>query len=123
MIDDRRNPGGDLSVGMSKQSANTLVLVTGGLLFAFVALKRDKISDPFKFAWAAGVITLGLSVVADLAPEIAGPFALLLLMAVYWKNRGVLGGVLSGTGLPAGVTSTGSSAAETAASPGRSATP
>lgn len=109
---------------MSKSSANTLVLVTGGLLFAFVALKRDKLADPYRFAWGAGVVTIGLSVVADLAPEIAGPFALLLLMAVYWKNRGALGGVLAGsntgTGVPSGVTSTGSSAAETAASPGRS---
>lgn len=105
---------------MSKSSANTLVLVTGGLLFAFVALKRDKLADPYRFAWGAGVVTIGLSVVTDLAPEIAGPFALLLLMAVYWKNRGALGGVLTGTGVPSGVTSTGSSAAETAASPGRS---
>lgn len=107
---------------MSKGSANTIVLLVGGLMFAIIFLKPDKFADQYKAAWAAGVITLGLSVVADLAPEIAGPFAILLLMAVYWKNRGVFGGVLSGTGLPSGVTSTGSAAAETAASPGRSGT-
>jgi len=104
---------------VSKSSANTIVLLVGGLMFAFIFLKPDKFKDQFKAAWGAGVITLGLSVVADLAPEIAGPFAILLLMAVYWKNRGALGGVFGGTGLPSGVTSTGSAAGETAASPGR----
>lgn len=107
---------------MSKSSASTIVLLVGGLLFAIVFLKPDKFKDQYKAAWGAGVITVGLSVVADLAPEIAGWFAILLLMAVYWKNQGVLGGVLTGTGLPSGVTSTGSAAAETAASPGRSST-
>lgn len=88
---------------MSPQSAKTIVLVAGGFMFAAIAIKRDSIPDPFRFAWAAGVITLGLSLLADLAPEIAGPFAILVLMAVYWKNRGVLGSVLPGGGaLPAG---------------------
>lgn len=63
-------------------------------MFAAIGIKRSQISDPFKFAWAAGVITLFLSVLADVAPEIAGPFAILVLMAVYWKNRGVIGSVL-----------------------------
>lgn len=79
---------------MSERSAKTIVLLAGGLMFAAIGIRRDQISDPFRFAWAAGVITLGLSVLADIAPEIAGPFAILLLMAVYWKNRGVLGSVL-----------------------------
>ena len=63
-------------------------------MFAAIGIKRGQIQDPYKFAWAAGVITLGLSVLADVAPEIAGPFAILVLMAVYWKNRGVIGSVL-----------------------------
>lgn len=79
---------------MSSATAKTVVLVAGGLMFAMIGIKREQIADPFKFAWAAGVITLGLSVLADVAPEIAGPFAILTLMAVYWRNRGVLGSVL-----------------------------
>lgn len=79
---------------MSPATAKTIVLVSGGLMFAMIGIKRSQISDPFKFAWAAGVITLGLSVLADVAPEIAGPFAILTLMAVYWKNKGALGSVL-----------------------------
>jgi hypothetical protein len=76
---------------MSERSAKTIVLVTGAFLFAAVFLKRDQIHDQFRYTWAAAVITLGLSVLADLAPEIAGPFALLTLIAVYWRNRGLLG--------------------------------
>ena len=79
---------------MSPNGAKTIVLLSSGLMFAAIGLKRTQISDPFKYAWAAGVITLGLSVLADISPEIAGPAALLILMAVYWKNRGVIGSVL-----------------------------
>jgi len=79
---------------MSERSAKTMVLVAGGMMFAAIAIKRGQIADPFRFAWAAGAITLFLSVLADIAPEVAGPFALLVLMAVYWKNRGVIGSVL-----------------------------
>lgn len=79
---------------MSGQSAKTIVLVVGGLLFAIVALQGSKFDDRYRAFWAVGVMTLGLSVVADIAPEVAGPFAILLLIAVYWKNRGVLGSAL-----------------------------
>jgi hypothetical protein len=102
---------------VSPQSAKTMVLVCGALMFAAVALRRQTIQDPFRFAWAAGVITLGLSVLADIAPEIAGPFALLVLMAVYWKNRAVLGSLnpAKTTAAPASGTST---ALSSAVSPG-----
>lgn len=79
---------------MSPSTAKTVVLVAGGLMFAFIGIRKDKLTDPFRYAWAAGVITLGLSLLADISPEIAGPFAILLVLAVYAKNRGVLGGVL-----------------------------
>jgi hypothetical protein len=82
---------------MTPATAKTIVLVSGGLMFAMIGIKRDTISDPFKFVWAAAVITLGLSVLADVAPEIAGPFAILTLMAVYWRNKGALGSVLPQT--------------------------
>lgn len=75
---------------MTPNSAKTTVLLAGGLMFAAIGFRRSQIDDPFRFAWAAGVITLGLSVLADVAPEIAGPFALLVLLAVYWRNRDVL---------------------------------
>lgn len=76
---------------MSPQTAKVMVLVAGGLMFAAIGVRHSQIDDPFRFAWAAGAITLFLSLLADVAPEVAGPFAALVLMAVYWKNRGVLG--------------------------------
>lgn len=79
---------------MTPQSARTIVLLTGGFLFAMIALRRQNIDDPFRYAWAAGVITLGLSAASDIAPEVAGPFAILLLIAVWWKHKGVVGSAL-----------------------------
>lgn len=79
---------------MSPSSAKTLVLVTGGLMLAIIGLRRSAFPDPFKAAWGAGVITLFLSVLADVAPEVAGPAAILVLLAVYWKHKGVLGSVV-----------------------------
>ncbi len=82
---------------MSSSTAKTVVLIAGGLMFAMIGIKRDSIPDPFRYAWAAGVIVLGLSVLADISPEVAGPFAILTLLAVYWKNQGVLGSVIPTT--------------------------
>lgn len=82
---------------MSPQTAKTIVFVAGGLMFAMIGIKRSEIPDPFRYAWAAGVITLGLALLADISPEVAGPFAILTLLAVYWKNQGVLGSVLPTT--------------------------
>lgn len=79
---------------MTSQSARTIVLLVAGFLFAALFVRRDKIPDPYRYTWAAGIVTLGLSLLADIAPQIAGPFALLVLIAVWYKNRGVVGGVL-----------------------------
>jgi hypothetical protein len=88
---------------VNPNTARTLVLVSGGLMFAAIGIRRSQISDPFRYAWAAGVITLFLSLLADIAPEVAGPSALLVLLAVYWSHRGTLGSLpgLSGKTAPA----------------------
>lgn len=82
---------------MSPNTAKSVVLLTGALMFAAIGIRRQQIADPFRFAWAAGVITIGLSLLADIAPEVAGPFAILLLIAVYWRNKGALGSVIPST--------------------------
>ena len=94
-----------------------MVLLTAGLMFAAIGIRRDRIADPFKYAWAAGVVTLGLSVLADLAPEVAGPAAILVLMAVYWRNRGVIGAAT-----PIGKASSSSASASSASSSSSTAT-
>jgi hypothetical protein len=76
---------------VSNNTARALVLIVGVFMFAAIGIKRDTIPDPFRFAWAAGVILLGLSLLADISPQVAGPLAILVLIAVYWRNRGTLG--------------------------------
>jgi hypothetical protein len=79
---------------VSESTAKTTVLVVGALMLVYVGLKRNTLPDPYRMAWAAGLITLFLSLLADISPEIAGPLAILLLIAVYWHNKGILGPVL-----------------------------
>jgi hypothetical protein len=90
-------------------------------MFAAIGLRRSQISDPFRYAWAAGVITLFLSVLADIAPEVAGPSALLVLIAVYWGHRGLLGGIPGLSGKPTTSSSSSPSAAPNAAQVARNA--
>jgi Na+/proline symporter len=87
---------------VSANTAKAVVLVVGVFMFAAIGIRKDQISDPFRFAWAAGVILLGLSLLADISPQVAGPLAILVLMAVYWRNRGALGSL---PGLAQGSTS------------------
>lgn len=90
---------------MSTRTAQVTVLLAAGLMFAAIGIKKATISDPLRYAWAAGAITLFLSLLSDISPEVAGPAAVLVLMAVYWRNRGLIG---SSTPLGGGAASTGS---------------
>ena len=64
---------------MSPQQAKQTVLVSMLALVAIAAFK-DKGLPPYKRVWATGVIGVILSVVADFAPQIAGPFAALVVL-------------------------------------------
>lgn len=70
---------------MSEKTAKGLVVFSGVGMLAIVGLRAGKLSDPFKNAWAAGAIFVGLSLLADISPEIAGPTALLVLLFAYAK--------------------------------------
>ena len=48
----------------------------------------------YKALWAVGVMTLGLSILADFAPELAGPFAILVMIGAYMRHKGTLGKIL-----------------------------
>lgn len=82
---------------MTPASSRTVVLVSGGLMLTFVALQPG---PKYRRAWAAGVITLGLSVASDLVPEIAGPFAILVVLALAARQRGTLGKLIGATPPP-----------------------
>lgn len=85
---------------MDSTTASRMVLVSGGLMMTYVlieAAKQHKASeDTFRSLWAVGALTVGLSIFADFVPKIAGPAALLVLVAMVARNTGALGGVLGG---------------------------
>lgn len=78
---------------MTTRGANTVVLLAGALMLSYVALSVPA-GKKYKAVWAVGLATLGLSLLADVAPELAAPFALLLILGAYMRHRGTLGKVL-----------------------------
>ena len=66
---------------MNPQSARRLVLVSLGTMFAVTTIRHVQGKQPgstYRRLWATGALALVLSVLADFAPEVAGPFALLI---------------------------------------------
>lgn len=89
---------------MTSGQAERMVLVAGGIEAGFVLLRHRHSPDEgraYKSLWAIGLLTLGLSIFADFVPEIAGPFALLVLVAMAARQRGDLGAVLGAAGATA----------------------
>lgn len=109
-----------------KVQARKMVLVSAFLLVA-VAVYRDRKTGTegmFRALWGVGVVSLVLSLVADFAPQVAGPFAVLTVLGSLTNGgdkliQSALGKV--GTGSTT-VTATGSSSQVTASSPARSTT-
>ncbi len=79
---------------MSPANAKTLVFVSGGVLVGLALLSRNQ--NTYKRVWAAGMWTTALAVVADLAPQVVGPFALLVIVAAVAADQGLLGSFLAG---------------------------
>ena len=95
---------------MSSEQAARIVFVAGMLEAGYVLIRGNRgglaDGDTWKSLWAIGLLTLGLAVFADFVPQVAGPFALLVLVAMIARNRDELGGVLRGeraAGVTAGV--------------------
>lgn len=65
-----------------KVQARKMVLVSAFLLAA-IAVYRDRqqgTGDTFRALWGVGVVSMLLSLLADFAPTIAGPFAVLTVL-------------------------------------------
>lgn len=68
-----------------KVQARKMVLV-GAFLLAALALYREHEKpghDTFRALWGVGVVSLVLSIIADFAPTIAGPFAMLTVLGSF----------------------------------------
>ncbi len=82
---------------MNTATANRMVLVSTGAMIAFVLIERHfnpAQVDMYKRLWAVGALGVGMSLAADFVPQIAGPFALLVLVAMVARNKGQIGRVL-----------------------------
>lgn len=85
---------------MTTEQASRVVLLCGAGMGTFVLIQASRTQRPteatYKSLWAIGLVTLGLAVFADFVPQIAGPFALLVLIAMAARNSGALGSVIGG---------------------------
>jgi hypothetical protein len=90
---------------MTSEQASRIVLLSGAGMATFTLIQASREGRPnertFRTLWAIGLLTLGLAIFADFVPEVAGPFALLVLIAMAVRNTGALGSVIGGAGAPA----------------------
>lgn len=104
---------------MTSEQASRVVFVSGAGMATFVLIQAARDKRPqertYKSLWAIGLLTIGLSVFADFAPQVAGPFALLALVAMATRNTGALGSVIGGGPAVRGSASTASRPPATAA--------
>jgi hypothetical protein len=65
-----------------KVTARKMVLVSAFLLAAIAVYRdrKDGASDTFRALWGVGVLSMLLSLLADFAPGVAGPFAALTVL-------------------------------------------
>lgn len=108
---------------MNAATANRMVLVSTGAMIAFVLIERHfnpAQVDMYKRLWAVGALGVGMSLAADFVPQIAGPFALLVLVAMVARNKGQIGRVLDNMkGAPPTKTTQGKGSAAPASDGGR----
>lgn len=80
---------------MSARSAQTIVLVVGAGLFTYTVirdvLRPSKLAEgaTYKQLWTIAGVTLMLTLLADFAPAIAGPFAVAVGLAYVAAGPGV----------------------------------
>lgn len=79
---------------MTERGAKAVVIGATGLMFVFIALDKTGTTPKAKRVWAAAAVSLGLSLTADIAPDIAAPFAALVLFAMAVHNRGAIGQII-----------------------------
>lgn len=85
---------------MSSEQAARIVFIAGMLEAGYVLIRASRgglgEGKTYRSLWAIGLLTLGLAVFADFIPQVAGPFAVLVLVAMVVRNRGELGNVIQG---------------------------
>lgn len=92
---------------MTKEVASRTVIVVGLILLGTALAKGSSGGvDVFKRVRAIGFVVLVLAVLADFAPQVVGPFAILVGLPYFLKILGLVGNVgqsLGGVSAPAGL--------------------
>lgn len=87
---------------MTGEQASRVVFISGAGMATFVLINAKRQGhvgeQTFRSLWAVGALTVGLAIFADFVPEVAGPFALLVLIAMAARNTGSFGSVIGGGG-------------------------
>lgn len=90
---------------MTSATASRVVLVTTGAMVAYALVDRHfnpASFDLYKRLWGIGAFGLGLSIAADFVPAVAGPFAVLVAVALVARNPGKIGRLIQqASGQPA----------------------
>jgi hypothetical protein len=86
-----------MSKGAAQQMVVVSMLVTAAVVGYDVIAHGTDAGDPsaFKTVWALGVLFLLLAVTADIVPELAGPFAGLVMLAVLVGRGGAVKQIVS----------------------------
>lgn len=86
---------------MDAPQARQLVLVsmfvTGGVVVYDLLQHKDALGtdQSFRAVWSLALLFLLLALMADTVPELAGPFAMLVALAVVTGRKGVLGQIVN----------------------------
>lgn len=91
---------------MTERNAQTIVVIVGSILFAYTGLRKllspgERPGDTYRKLWAIAGVTLLLTFLADVAPQIAAPFAILVAIAYITAGKGVSDLLAATTATPA----------------------
>lgn len=76
-------------------AAKRTVLVSAFLLAAIAVYRNRSAGDSFHALWGVGVVAMALSLLADFAPAVAGPFAALVVLgSLTEKGNNLIGAAL-----------------------------
>lgn len=91
---------------MQTSTARQLVLVamllSGGVILYDILKHKDSLGadQSFRAVWSLALLFLLLAILADVTPELAGPFAVLVTLAILIGRQGALGSIVA-VGKPA----------------------
>lgn len=81
---------------MTANTSQKVVVVAGAVELAYVFADRNRAGGDatYRRAWGVGILTVALAAFADVVPEVAGPFALLVAVALLAREQGSLANTL-----------------------------